>query len=98
MQPAGLVRAVEAEGRDGNVELAAGGRVDHVVAATHDTRCGGEGGARGVLEGFARADQRGFADDPFAMDVLGAAGGVGDGPGAFEELHRDAPVFSMRTR
>ena len=81
------LRAVEAEGGDCGVEGFAGDGGDHVVGADHEAGGGLERGAGGVFEALAGLEEGLLADDAVALDDLEASAGVGDAPGAAEELH-----------
>src|SRR5271165_476034 len=93
MHPAVLVRAVQAEGGDRNVECLARGGGDHVVGAYHEARRRPERRAGGVFEALARLQQWPFANHPIAIHVLGLAARIGNPPGAAQQLHRFAALI-----
>src|SRR6185437_2821329 len=93
MDPAALVRAVQAERRDRHVEILARGWHDHVIGADHEARGRVERRAGSVFKTLPRFEQRLLADHAGTVDVLRAAVAVGDVPGAAQQLHRLAPAI-----
>ncbi len=89
----GLVGAVQAEGRDADVEGLAGGGDDHVVGPPHEAGWRAERRAGGVFEALPRLENRLFADHALALHLLGAAEPIGDLPGALHQLHRLPPLI-----
>ena len=87
MQHASIVRRIEREGRNGDLEaLPVLG--DHAIFADHHAARGRQRAARGVAESFAGPDGRLFADHAGAAHLLLAPLGVGDAPMALEERDR----------
>ena len=98
MNPTALMRTVQTEGRNGDVEVLAGRRDDHVIGADHEARRRVERRAGRVFEALARFQQRLLADHAGAVHMLRAAARVGDLPGAAQQLDRLGPWFSIFTR
>ena len=88
MNPTTLVRTVQAEGGDGNVERLAGNRYDHMVRANHEARRSIERRTRGILKRLPRPQQRLFADNAWTVHMLCPAARVGDLPGSSQQPNR----------
>src|SRR5690242_14442322 len=91
MHPTALVRAVQTERRDRHIERLAGRGHHHMIGAHHEARRRIEWRARGVFETLAWLEQRLLADHAGPVYMLRATAGIGDLPGAAEQLHRLAP-------
>src|SRR5690606_42127289 len=88
VRPANFVRAVEGEGRHGDVERLAVSNALHRIGADHDARRRGQGRGARIAEAEAGLDHRLLADDAGSAHFLREAILVGDLPVAGDELHR----------
>src|SRR6478672_7160030 len=85
-------RTDQIEGGNRRVNRRAGA-VDQAVTAAHHPAWRRERAARHVIKALARQDQRHFADNPLAANLVGAAVGVADPPLPFDQLKRLVAVI-----
>jgi len=88
MNPTALVRTVQTEGRNGNIERLAGTRYDHMVRADHEARGRIKRCTGGVLKRLARAQKRLFTHDSWAVHMLCPAARVSYLPGSSQQANR----------